>query len=142
MGRRTRARECAFQILYQWDMTRVAMDGVVESYWSVRSTTELTRSLAERLARGAQADVERLDAEIARAATNWRLDRIAAVDRNILRLGAFELIHDPETPAAVVIDEAVEMARRFGELDSTAFVNGVLDAIKRRVREGERVPGA
>jgi N utilization substance protein B len=123
-------------------MTRVAMDGVVESYWSVRSTTELTRSLAERLARGAQADVERLDAEIARAATNWRLDRIAAVDRNILRLGAFELIHDPETPAAVVIDEAVEMARRFGELDSTAFVNGVLDAIKRRVREGERVPGA
>lgn len=142
MGRRTKARECAFQMLYQWDMTRVAMDEVVQSYWRVRSTTDLTRSLAERLARGAQADVKRIDAEIALASRNWRLDRIAAVDRNILRLGAFELIHDPDTPAAVVIDEAVEMARRFGEVDSTAFVNGVLDAIKRRVREGERVPGA
>jgi N utilization substance protein B len=129
-------------MLYQWDMTRVAMDEVVQSYWRVRSTTDLTRSLAERLARGAQADVKRIDAEIALASRNWRLDRIAAVDRNILRLGAFELIHDPDTPAAVVIDEAVEMARRFGEVDSTAFVNGVLDAIKRRVREGERVPGA
>lgn len=142
MGKRTRARECAFQMLYQWDMTRVAMQEVVESYWRVRSTADQTRSMAERLARGAQADVRRIDAEIARAAINWRFDRIAAVDRNILRLGTFELIHDPDTPAAVVIDEAVEMARRFGEADSTAFVNGVLDAIKRRVREGERVPGA
>ncbi|HJS58523.1 MAG TPA: transcription antitermination factor NusB [Vicinamibacteria bacterium] len=143
MGRRTRARECAFQMLYQWDMTREAMDNVIDSYWKVRSTTDLTRSMAERLARGAQGQVERIDEEITAVSKNWRFDRIAAVDRNIIRIGVFELVNDAETPSAVVIDEAVEMARRFGEADSTAFVNGVLDAIMRRVRRvGERVRGA
>ncbi len=129
-------------MLYQWDMTREAMDKVVESYWKVRTTTDLTRSLADRLARGAQGDLERIDAEIVKVSRNWRFDRIAAVDRNIIRIGAFELIHDQGTPAPVVIDEAVEMARRFGEADSTAFVNGVLDAIMRGVREGKGVRGA
>ena len=143
MGRRTKARECAFQMLYQWDMTRGAMDDVIDSYWKVRSTTDQTRSMAERLARGAQGQVERIDREITAVSKNWRFDRIAAVDRNIIRIGVFELVNDAETPSAVVIDEAVEMARRFGEADSTAFVNGVLDAIMRRVRGvGERVRGA
>lgn len=130
-------------MLYQWDMTRAAMDDVVESYWKVRSTTDLTRAMAERLARGAQAQVERIDREIALVSRNWRFDRIAAVDRNIIRIGAFELVNDGDTPSAVIIDEAVEMARRFGEADSTAFVNGVLDAIMRRVRgEAKRAGGA
>jgi transcription antitermination protein NusB len=130
-------------MLYQWDMTREAMDNVIDSYWRVRSTTDLTRSMAERLARGAQGQVERIDREITAVSKNWRFDRIAAVDRNIIRIGVFELVNDAETPSAVVIDEAVEMARRFGEADSTAFVNGVLDAIMRRVRGvGERVRGA
>ena len=143
MGRRTKARECAFQMLYQWDMTRGAMDDVIDSYWKVRSTTDQTRSMAERLARGAQGQVERIDREITAVSKNWRFDRIAAVDRNIIRIGVFELVNDAETPSAVVIDEAVEMARRFGEADSTAFVNGVLDAIMRRVRGvDERVRGA
>jgi len=130
-------------MLYQWDMTREAMDNVIDSYWRVRSTTDLTRSMAERLARGAQGQVERIDREITAVSKNWRFDRIAAVDRNIIRIGVFELVNDAETPSAVVIDEAVEMARRFGEADSTAFVNGVLDAIMRRVRGvDERVRGA
>lgn len=130
-------------MLYQWDMTREAMDNVIDSYWKVRSTTDRTRSMAERLARGAQGQVERIDKEITAVSKNWRFDRIAAVDRNIIRIGVFELVNDAETPSAVVIDEAVEMARRFGEADSTAFVNGVLDAIMRRVRGvGERVRGA
>ncbi len=130
-------------MLYQWDMTREAMENVIDSYWKVRSTTDLTRSMAERLARGAQGQVERIDREITAVSKNWRFDRIAAVDRNIIRIGVFELVNDAETPSAVVIDEAVEMARRFGEADSTAFVNGVLDAIMRRVRGvGERVRGA
>ena len=71
------------------------------------------------------------------AATNWRFERIAAVDRTILRLGTYELMKEGETPAAVVIDEAVELAKRFGEAESHAFVNGVLDAIRRKVRDGE-----
>ena len=72
--------------------------------------------------------------DLAEAATHWRLDRIATVDRTILRLGAYELAAEEATPAAVVIDEAVELAKRFGEADSPAFVNGVLDAIRKRVR--------
>ena len=143
MGKRTKARECAFQMLYQWDMTREDIERVIESYWKLRSTTEPTRSMADRLARGAQGQVERIDQVIGAVSKNWRFDRIAAVDRNIIRIGVFELVNDADTPSAVIIDEAVEMARRFGEADSTVFVNGVLDAIMRRVRgEAERVRGA
>ena len=134
MGKRSKARECAVQMLYQWDMTREPMDRVAGLFWQVRSGTPETRGMAERLARGAQAERERLDQAIASASTNWRLERIAPVDRNILRIGAYELMREPDTPASVVIDEAVEMAKRFGEADSPAFVNGVLDAIRRAVR--------
>ena len=134
MGRRTKARECAFQMLYQWDITREPMDRVATLFWQVRTTTDETRARAEQLARGAQRELERLDAAIAEAATNWRFDRIAAVDRNILRIAAYELTMELHTPASVVIDEAVEMAKRFSEADAPAFVNGVLDAVKRAVR--------
>jgi len=138
MGRRTKARECAFQMLYQWEATDTPMDSVVESFWRVRRSTPATRAMADRLATGAAARIAELDAAIGEAASNWRLDRIASVDRTILRLGAFELLAEPDTPAAVVLDEAVEMAKRFGEADSPAFVNGVLDAIRKEFR-GSRV---
>ena len=134
MGKRTKARECAFQMLYQWDLTREPMDRVAGLFWQVRTTTDETRGRAEQLARGAQGELERLDAAIAEAATNWRFDRIAAVDRNILRIAAYELMMEPHTPASVVIDEAVEMAKRFSEAEAPGFVNGVLDAVKRAVR--------
>ena len=134
MGTRTKARECASQMLYQWDVTREPMDRVAGLFWQVRSSTPETRAMAERLARGGQAEVERLDEAITAASTNWRFERIAAVDRNILRIGAYELMKEPQTPSKVIIDEAVEMAKRFGEADSPPFVNGVLDAVMRKVR--------
>ena len=141
MGRRSKARECAFQILYQWQITGEPMSAVVDGFWRVRSGTPEAKQMAERLARGASAQAEALDRQIAEAATHWRLDRIAAVDRTILRLGAYELAAETQTPAAVVLDEAVELAKRFGEEDSPSFVNGVLDAIRRRVRgEAETRP--
>jgi transcription antitermination protein NusB len=134
MGRRTKARECAFQMLYQWELTRAPMDELVESFWRLRSTTEATRARADELFRGTQAALAEIEAAIEEASTNWRPERMASVDRTVLRLGAYELLHEPETPAAVVLDEAVELAKRFGEGDSHAFVNGVLDAIRKRVR--------
>jgi N utilization substance protein B len=134
VGRRTKARECAFQILYQWQVTGERIEAVVASFWKVRSATPEARALAERLARGAQAKAEALDAEIAEAATNWRLERIAPIDRTILRLGAYELADETATPAAVVINEAVELAKRFGDEGSPAFVNGLLDAIRKKLR--------
>ena len=136
MGRRTKARECAFQILYQREISGDPMDAVLAGFWRLRAGTPQMRAMAERLATGSDARAAELDALVAEAATHWRLDRIAPVDRTILRLGAYELAEEAATPAAVVLDEAVELAKRFGEADSPAFVNGVLDAIRRRVRGG------
>jgi transcription antitermination protein NusB len=125
-------------MLYQWDLTREPMDRVIGTFWQVRSSTEETQARAESLVRGAQGIVGTLDEAITRASTNWRFERIAAVDRNILRIGAYELMKEPETPASVIIDEAVEMAKRFGEAESPSFVNGVLDAIRGAVRGARR----
>jgi transcription antitermination factor NusB len=141
MGKRTKARECALQLLYQWDLTREPMDKVAGLYWQVRTTTDETRRMAERLARGAQSELPRIDEVIGQASRNWRMDRIAAVDKNIMRIATYELMREPETPPSVIIDEAIEMAKRFGEGDSPAFVNGVLDAVNRTVR-GEIEPPA
>lgn len=118
-------------MLFQWDVTREPMDAVAAAFWRVRSGTVEMQEMAERLARGAQAQAAALDEMIAAAAANWRFERIAPVDRNLLRLGAFELLQG-ETPGAVVIDEAIEIAKRFGEADSPAFVNGILDAILKK----------
>lgn len=136
MGRRTKARECAFQILYQWQVSGQPMPAVLASFWRVRSGTPAMREMAERLALGASAEAQALDARIESAATHWRLERIAPVDRTILRLGAYELAFEKDTPPAVVLDEAVELAKRFGEEDSPAFVNGVLDAVRRGLLSG------
>jgi len=133
MGRRTKARECAFQILYQWQISGEPMEQVLDSFWRIRSGTAQMRAMAERLALGARGCVQGLDEAIAAAAANWRLDRIATVDRTILRLGTYELMAERQTPPAVVLDEAVELAKRFGEADSPAFVNGVLHAIRQRL---------
>jgi transcription antitermination factor NusB len=141
MGKRTKARECALQLLYQWDLTREPMDKVAGLYWQVRTTTDETRRMAERLARGAQSELSRIDEVIGQASRNWRMDRIAAVDKNIMRIATYELMREPETPPSVVIDEAIEMAKRFGEGDSPAFVNGVLDAVNRTVRGEHEAPG-
>jgi N utilization substance protein B len=134
MGKRSKARECALQMLYQWDMTREPMDRVAGLFWQVRSGTDEMKAMAERLARGAQGELEKLDETIGAALTRWRFERVAPLDRNVMRIAAYELMREPQTPPAVVIDEAVELAKRFGEADSPAFVNGVLDAVRRAVR--------
>ena len=121
-------------MLYQWDVTREPIDHVFNLFWKVRSGTPEMKRMAERLARGAQAHVDGLDEAVTAALTNWRFERIAAVDKNILRIAAYELMREPQTPSKVIIDEAVEMAKRFGEADSPPFVNGVLDAVMRKVR--------
>jgi transcription antitermination protein NusB len=140
MGRRTKARECALQMLYQWDMTQDPIARVVDAFWKVRSTTEATREMADRLARGAHRDRKEVDEAITAASKNWRFERIAAVDKNILRLAVYELMRELQTPSSVILDEAIELAKRFGEKDSAPFVNGVLDAINRTLRPSESTP--
>jgi N utilization substance protein B len=130
-------------MLYQWDVGRDTVDRVISGFWRIRSASDEARQMAERMARGAIANVDVIDERIGAAASHWRIERIAAVERSILRLAAYELTHEPATPSAVIIDEAVDLAKRFGEAESFAFVNGVLDAIRRSVRgEGTSTPPA
>jgi N utilization substance protein B len=140
MGRRSKARECALQMLYQCSATGDPIDRVAAAFWEVRRGMPAVREMAERLARGASAERAAIDAALAECLEHWRLDRLAAVDREVLRLAAYELRHEPGTPGKVVLDEAVELAKRFGEADSAAFVNGVLDGLWRRLRPDEAGP--
>jgi N utilization substance protein B len=142
-GQRHRSRQAALQVLYAVDLgTRrgrgsagsceAAFDAVAANF----DLPEGARAFAKELVGGVIEHREALDALIAEHAKNWRLSRMAAVDRNVLRLGAYELAH-ADTPASVVLDEAVELARRFGDDPSPAFVNGVLDAVARSLRGNE-----
>jgi N utilization substance protein B len=139
---RRRSREAALQVLYAVDLSARGGGGAAarafaeEAFENAAAHFELppaAREFARELVDGVATNRDELDPCIARNATHWRLDRMAAVDRNVLRLGAYELLYT-STPAAVVIDEAVGLARRFSSDESPRFVNGVLDALAREVR--------
>ena len=133
MGMRRRARELALQLLYQHEHTGADFETMQRDFDEWTSAGEAVREFADRLLRGTVAHLDELDAELARQTAHWRLERLAAVDRNILRLAMFELMYENETPPAVVIDEAIEIAKKYGAEESSRFVNGVLDGfVKRR----------
>jgi len=137
MGVRHRAREAAVQCLYQWGMTGAPPERVLQGYWESRGPTDdQIRSFAEELFHGVVERAGEIDAMISDQTEHWRMDRLGAVEKSILRLGVYELVFDEETPPAVVIDEAVELAKRFSGPESGPFVNGVLDGIRRRVGAG------
>ena len=129
IGRRTRARERALQALYQIDVAAAGIDEALASFWrSFEPTEKEVQVLAEQLVRGVAADRRQVDGVIEGVSTNWRLDRMAKVDRNVLRLAAWELLKG-DAPVKVVINEAIELGKKYGSESSGAFVNGVLDKI-------------
>jgi len=139
MGTRHRARETAVQCLYQWEVTGADAEQILAGYWESHGCADLElKRFAESLFRGTLAHAERIDAMISEQTTHWRMDRLGLVEKSILRLGVYELFYEPETPSAVVIDEAVELCKRFSGPEAGPFVNGVLDAIKGRVAETSR----
>ena len=137
MGTRRRARELALQLLYQFELTDASpeeMQAGFEEWWN---SGDGVRAFADALLRGTLDRLGEIDDELKLQTTHWRLERLAAVDRNILRLAMYELIYESETPPAVVIDEAIEIAKKYGAKDSGRFVNGVLDGfVKRRAAAG------
>ena len=137
MGQRRRARERALQMLFQLDLAGGRPEEMFDAFWEGQETDADGRAFAERLVNGVVAEKARLDRTIAAAAENWRVERMAVVDRNVLRLAVYELLDEPETPPAVVLDEAIEIAKRFGSEQSGGFINGVLDAVRRRIERGE-----
>lgn len=132
MGMRRRGRELALQMLYQHELAGNNVETIVTSFEELQQAPAATREFAAALARGTIDRRDEIDTRLAEQADNWRLDRMAAVDRNILRLAMYELLFAPDTPPAVVIDEAVEIAKRFGSERSSQFVNGVLDGFLHR----------
>lgn len=137
---RRRGREAALQMLYQWEIGRLSMPLVRSTFWDVGqpeagALSERIRSFAERLASGTAEHIATLDPMIDAQATHWRIERMPVVDRLILRLAVYELLHEAETPRPVVIDEALELAGRFSTPEAVKFINGVLDGIRRRLDE-------
>ena len=137
MGSRRRARELGLQLLYQFEVTGAAPEHMQANLEDWKGATDGIREFADVLLRGTLDHLGEIDEELARQTAHWRLERLAAVDRNILRLAMFELLFHQDTPHAVVIDEAIEIAKKYGAEESARFVNGVLDGfVKRRASVG------
>ena len=125
-------------MLYQWEVGRGSMAEVLETFWlheqpSTENLSDEHRAFAEAVATGVMSTVGNLDPVIADAAENWRIERMNVIDRLILRLAVYEFLHEPDTPAKVIINEALELARTFSNDDAVRFVNGVLDTIRKRL---------
>jgi transcription antitermination protein NusB len=142
MTRRSRAREVALQLLFQRDHNTKMERSIAEQFARDRLRETPLQDFCLRLFDGVAAHQEEIDQRLSAAAENWRLVRMATVDRNVLRLGAFELLFDKETPAPVAFDEAIELARRYGSADSASFVNGVLDRLRREAEASTTPPAA
>ncbi len=139
MGYRHRARRRALQCLYQWEATGAPLAGLLEKFWRSQPEEPEVRAFTERLVYGTAGRVETIDPLIEAQADNWRIDRMGVVDRNILRLGIYELMEEKETPAAVVIDEAIELAKKFSGEGAGQFVNGILDGVRKKLESGAPV---
>ncbi len=140
MGTRRKAREAALQFLFQDDfkleeeISAEALEDRFSSFCIIYQVNRQARPYAFTLLEGISENREQVDELISKAASNWRLSRLAATDRNILRLTAFEMMSDNDVPDHVAINEAVEIAKRFGSEESPSFINGVLDAVKAVLR--------
>ena len=134
---RRRAREAALQMLYQWEVGRASPGDTILSYWpSQEDAAEVStahQEFANGLVRGTVARVEEIDRLLASHAQNWRVERMAVLDRMVLRLATYELLAEAETPAKVVINEALELARAYSGEEAVAFVNGVLDGVRKEL---------
>src|SRR5687767_11345067 len=135
---RHRAREAALQMLYQWEVGRLSMFEVRQTFWTHAQggrepLSDEQRQFATSLADGVAARVEELDPMIAEAAEHWRLERMNVMDRLILRLAVYEFLHQRETPGKVIINEALELARSFSGDEAVRFINGLLDGIRRKL---------
>ncbi len=142
MGLRRAARECALQMLYQLDVGKHSKDEILLTYWQMNEHPPKVREFAEQLFEGTVQRLKQIDKVIQQHTKNWRLGRMAAVDRNVLRLAVFEFLSGGKTPDTVVINEALEIARKFSTQESAQFVNGILDSIKNElIEKGRRSNG-
>jgi len=133
MRKRSLSREFALQILYQMDITKDDCNLCLDSFWNARAEEHIeenVRNFTNELVRGVAQNLKEIDGKISQHAANWQLKRMAFVDRNVLRLGSYELMFRSDIPPKVSINEAVELAKKYSGLEGGKFVNGILDKIK------------
>ena len=132
MGARRKARELALQMLYQHDVSGNAPDTIISTFEDLQKSKANTRDFATRVFKGTIEHMPKIDEMIQAQADNWRLPRMAIVDRNIIRMSIYEFLHEDDTPKLVIIDEAIEIAKKYGTQKSSQFINGILDGILKR----------
>jgi N utilization substance protein B len=132
MGKRREGREAAVQLLFHWDMNvrQPLEEADLNGFWQLRTANQATKEFATRVAVGAIAEQVAIDEKISRYTANYELKRISAVDRNILRVAIYEMLFCNDVPPIVAINEAIDIAKKFGTEESGKFVNGVLDRVK------------
>lgn len=142
MATRRRGREAALQLLYAVEITHADVEEVLTSSWAHALTAARTREFTGALLRGVIASRDEIDTLIREWSANWSLERIGLVERNILRFAIYELLFMPEIPPNVTINEAIEVAKRYGAEDAPSFINGILDRIKNQAAPPEDTPAA
>ncbi|MEK6732947.1 MAG: transcription antitermination factor NusB [Candidatus Omnitrophota bacterium] len=133
MRKRTLARECALKILYRIDIAKESVDSSLKDFWSKSggAVNKDTHDFAEVLVKGARENLKTIDEVISKHTDNWNISRMAVIDRNILRMAVYEMLYQEDIPPNVSINEAIELAKKYGDIDSGKFVNGILDKIKK-----------
>ncbi len=138
MGLRRTARECALQMLFEFDVGKIPKDEVLATFWLTNEHPPSVREFAGQLFEGTVRQLKEIDKVIQQHTKHWRLSRMAAVDRNVLRLAVHEFLAAGRTPETVVINEALDIARKFSTMESAQFVNGILDSIKNDLTDKRR----
>jgi transcription antitermination protein NusB len=136
MGKRRKARECALQILFQLEFNTADPQALIRQYWETQKTTADVREYGGWLVGQILSRREEIDRAVQAASKNWRLARMGVVDRNIMRIAACELLYEPGLVPAIVINEAIEIAKRYSGQESATFVNGILDAVRKQLKPG------
>jgi len=132
MGARRKARELALQMLFQHDLSGNTPSAILTSFEDLQKARPPVREFAVKIFEGTLRHLEKIDEMIANQAENWRLSRMAVVDLNIIRMSIYEFLHENDTPKLVIIDEAIEIGKKFGTQKSSQFINGILDGVLKK----------
>jgi transcription antitermination protein NusB len=141
MGMRRKARECALQILFQLEFNAAEDEDIIRGYWKHQKVSDETREYGNWLVRGIRSGPEAVDGAIQTASEHWRIARMAVVDRNILRIAVYEMLHEKTLVPAIIINEALEIAKKYSGEEASVFINGILDAVRKKLGVPKGSPG-
>jgi len=140
MGKRRKARESTLQILFQLEFDDSELEKSFESFWRERKASKEIKEYSRWLVEGIESHRERIDRLIQSVSENWRVARMAIVDRNVLRIAVFELLYEENIAPAIVINEAIEITKKYSSEEAATFVNGILDAARKKIEEMKKLP--